>query len=75
MLVPGITDIDEDLEKLGLFISELKNVKKVEVLPYHKLGVYKWEALGLKYQLEGVEPPSAERVQNAYELLTNPTKK
>ena len=75
VLVPGITDIDEDLEKLGLFISELKNVKKVEVLPYHKLGVYKWEALGLKYQLEGVEPPSAERVQNAYELLTNPTKK
>ena len=50
-------------EKLGLFISELKNVKKVEVLPYHKLGVYKWETLGLKYPLEGVEPPSEDRVQ------------
>ncbi len=74
VLVPGVTDIDEDLEKLGLFISELKNVKKVEVLPYHKLGVYKWETLGLKYPLEGVEPPSEDRVKNAYELLTNPNK-
>ena len=43
-----ITDDDEDLHELGDFIGTLKNVKKIEILPYHKLGVYKWEALGLR---------------------------
>lgn len=70
VLVPGITDFDEYLLSLGKFIGTLDNVEKVEVLPYHKLGVYKWEALNLKYPLQDTEPPSDERVQNAYELLT-----
>ncbi|MCY7801197.1 pyruvate formate-lyase-activating protein [Bacillus haynesii] len=70
VLVPGISDIDDDLTALGTFIGTLANVQKVEVLPYHKLGVYKWEALGLDYPLNGVEPPSADRVENAYRLLT-----
>ncbi|MEC1262589.1 pyruvate formate-lyase-activating protein [Bacillus swezeyi] len=70
VLVPGISDIDADLITLGEFIGTLANVQKVEVLPYHKLGVYKWEALGIEYPLKGVEPPSAERVEHAYRLLT-----
>ncbi|WP_105978825.1 pyruvate formate-lyase-activating protein [Bacillus paralicheniformis] len=70
VLVPGISDIDDDLAALGTFIGTLGNVQKVEVLPYHKLGVYKWEALGLDYPLKGVEPPSAARAENAYRLLT-----
>lgn len=70
VLVPTITDIDEDLEKLGEFIGTLENVEKVDVLPYHKLGVYKWETLGLDYPLKDINPPSEERVQHAYELLT-----
>ncbi|MFB6467128.1 pyruvate formate-lyase-activating protein [Cytobacillus sp. Hz8] len=70
VLVPTITDIDEDLEKLGEFIGTLQNVEKVEILPYHKLGVYKWETLGLDYPLKGIEPPSEDRVQHAYETLT-----
>ncbi len=70
VLVPGITDDDDALERLGGFIGTLNNVEKVEVLPYHKLGVYKWEALGLKYALADTEPPAEERVQNAYRLLT-----
>lgn len=70
VLVPEITDVDEYLDKLGEFIGTLKNVQKVEVLPYHKLGVYKWETLGLKYPLEDTEPPSDERVENAYKRLT-----
>ncbi|MFO6495729.1 MULTISPECIES: pyruvate formate-lyase-activating protein [Bacillus] len=70
VLVPGISDIDEDLIALGRFIGTLSNVQKVEVLPYHKLGVYKWEALGIEYPLKGIDPPAEERVENAYRLLT-----
>lgn len=70
VLVPGVTDSKENLQNLGAFINSLDNVKKVEILPYHRLGVYKWEALGIKYPLENVQPPSDESVQYAYELLT-----
>lgn len=70
VLVPTISDIDEDLHELGDFIATLQNVKKIEILPYHKLGVYKWEALGLEYPLEDIEPPSQDRVKNAYEILS-----
>jgi len=47
-----------------------KNVQKIEILPYHKLGVYKWEALGLEYPLNHVEPPSEEKVDFAFKLIT-----
>ena len=63
--------IDEDLHELGDFIGTLQNVKKIEILPYHKLGVYKWEALGLEYPLADIEPPSQDHVKNAYEIYQN----
>ena len=69
VLVPGITDNDEYLKKTREFLDTLTNVKRVDVLPYHSLGQYKWEQLGIPYQLEGVEAPSAERVQNAKKIL------
>lgn len=69
VLVPERTDFDEDLYQLAAFIRTLTNVEKIEVLPYHKLGVYKWEALGLDYQLEGIEPPTVDRVKNAESIL------
>lgn len=69
VLVPGVTDFDDDLKKLGDFIGTLKNVKKVEVLPYHTLGIFKWENLGIKYRLEGVSAPDKERLENAARLL------
>ena len=53
-----------------LQFATLQNVKKIEILPYHKLGVYKWEALGLEYPLADIEPPSQDRVKNAYEILS-----
>lgn len=71
VLVPSITDDEEDLTKLGEFIATLDNVEKIEVLPYHKLGVYKWEALGMTYPLEGIEPPSDEQVEKAKKILTS----
>ncbi|WP_088072327.1 pyruvate formate-lyase-activating protein [Gottfriedia luciferensis] len=70
VLVPGITDTDENLICLGEFINTLNNVEKVEILPYHQLGVYKWQALGLKYPLEDIQPPTEESVNHAYQLLT-----
>jgi pyruvate formate lyase activating enzyme len=70
VLVPTVTDDRNDLHELGDFIGSLNNVKKIEILPYHKLGVYKWEALGLEYPLQNIEPPSDEKVQQAYEILT-----
>ena len=63
VLVPERSDKDEYLHRLHDFIETLDNVEKVEVLPYHTLGVYKWKELGIPYQLEGIDPPSKERVK------------
>lgn len=69
VLVPGITDDDGALLRLKAFIDGLKTVEKVEVLPYHTLGIAKYRALGMEYPLEGVRPPEKERVQNARMIL------
>lgn len=69
VLVPGYTDDDESLHALASFIKELKGVERVEVLPYHTFGAYKWGALGYDYPLKGVEPPSKESTQNAKKIL------
>ena len=69
VLVPGLTDEDEFLRRTGEFIASLNNVRRVEVLPYHSFGAYKWEKLGIPYSLSDVEPPSKERVENAQRLL------
>ncbi|WP_102401089.1 pyruvate formate-lyase-activating protein [Haloimpatiens massiliensis] len=56
VVVPGITDSKEHILKLGDFIKEnIKNVKKIELLPYHTLGIQKYEKLGIKYALEDVD--------------------
>ena len=69
VLVPEVTDIDDDLNKLSDFIKNLNNVERVEVLPYHTLGKFKWENLGIPYSLEGIKPPSSDRVENAKKIL------
>ena len=69
VLVPGLTDRDEDLIELGKFVKTLKNVDKFEILPYHTMGEFKWRELGIPYSLEGVKPPTAERVKNAKKLM------
>ena len=65
VLVPSISDNDEYLEKTRDFIRTLHNVQRVEILPYHTLGVHKYKDLGLPYALEGVPSPSKERIENA----------
>ena len=69
VLVPGITDRDDYLRRTRDFIRTLRNVQKIEVLPYHSMGEYKWKELGIPYSLAGVKPPSAERVENAERIL------
>ena len=69
VLVPERSDEDAALEKLHEFIEELRNVEKVEVLPYHTLGAYKWKGLGYEYPLEGIDPPTKERVEHAKQVL------
>ena len=70
VLVPGITDKEEDLLKLKDFIHSLNSVQKVEILPYHDLGRFKWEELGLKYELDGVSPATPEDVSRAKKILS-----
>lgn len=69
VLVPGITDSEEYLTRLHDFVETLDNVERVEVLPYHTLGVFKWEELGIPYSLKDVSTPSKESVDKANEIL------
>ena len=69
VLVPTITDDDETLIKTREFIDTLESVERVEVLPYHTLGMVKYEKLGLEYPLKDIEPPTKERVENAKRIL------
>lgn len=69
VLVPEHSDFDEDLDALGDFIDTLSNVDRVEILPYHTLGKFKWENLGIPYTLESISSPSAERIENAKQRI------
>lgn len=66
VLVPGWTDQEPFLRRWAEHFTRYRTIERVEILPYHKLGVHKWRHLGLTYRLHGVEPPSpddAERVR------------
>lgn len=69
VLVPTLTDSEEGLYELKDFLKELKTVEKVEVLPYHTLGLIKWNKLGLKYPLEGIRVPTKDEIQKATKIL------
>lgn len=69
VLVPGYTDDKYDLQKLKQFIDSLQNVEKVELLPYHDLGKFKWKELGDNYELENVKSPSDFDIEKAKNIL------
>ena len=69
VLVPGYTDDKQDLLQLKDFISSLNTVDKIEVLPYHDMGRYKWEKLGLKYELDGVRVANDDDIKRAKKIL------
>jgi pyruvate formate lyase activating enzyme len=69
VVVPQLTDNIENVEKLAEFIAKLTNVEKVEVLPFHKMGEYKWKALKLDYQLQDTPAASPELVQQTVDIF------
>jgi pyruvate formate lyase activating enzyme len=69
VLVPTLTDDLDGIAMLASFAARLGNVERVDVLPFHQLGRFKWNELGLNYKLEGVEPPSSETIAKACELF------
>ena len=71
IVIEGITDDPFYLEELGKFIGALKNVKALDVLPYHTMGVHKYESLGIEYPLKGIPPLSVEKAVKAKEIILN----
>ena len=69
VIIPGITDDKQDLLELKDFLSTLKTVKKVELLPYHNLGKFKWENLNFKYELENVRTANTDDIERAKKIL------
>lgn len=69
VLIPGFTDDEKDLLDLKKFISTLNSVKRIELLPYHNLGEYKWKELGFEYALKDVKPATQEDVNRAKKIL------
>jgi pyruvate formate lyase activating enzyme len=65
VLVPGLTDDFEQIDQIASFAAGLGNVERVDVLPFHQLGRYKWHRLGIPYTLENVSPPEIETVERA----------
>jgi len=69
VIIPGITDNKDDLLELKDFINSLQNVQKVELMPYHELGKFKWQNLGLEYKLEGVPSATSKDIERVKEIL------
>jgi pyruvate formate lyase activating enzyme len=69
VLVPGLTDVPDEMEQLAHFAVSLDIVERMEVLPFHQMGRYKWQKLGLDYALAATEPPSEESVARAVKIF------
>lgn len=69
VLVPNLTDPLHNVEQLAQFVSTLDNVEKVEVLPFHQMGAYKWEQLGYDYQLKDTQPPTPELIGQTLDIF------
>lgn len=62
VLVPNITDDIDDVNNLAKFLSTMKNIERVDVLPFHKMGEFKWKELGYNYKLENIMPPDTKTI-------------
>lgn len=69
VLVPGWTDQVEHLEAMAKYLSKFKYLERLEILPYHTLGVYKYKELGLVYNLNGVTPPTVKEIKMAGDIF------
>lgn len=75
VVVPTITDNEEFLSKLGEFLATLKNIKALDVLPYHDMAIPKYESLGIDYSLKDIKPLSKEDAIKARDIILNSMKK
>jgi len=69
VLVPGWTDDPEDIAKTAELAASLGTVERVDVLPFHQMGKYKWKKLGIEYALEAVEPPEIDEIERAIDVF------
>ena len=69
VLVPGVTDDEQDLKKLKQFIENLKTVEKIEILPYHNAGRYKWKKLGFEYEFDNIREATEKDIKRAKDIL------
>ncbi|WP_072545661.1 pyruvate formate-lyase-activating protein [Mediterranea massiliensis] len=69
VLVPGYSDAEEDIRQLGETLGDYQNIQRVEILPYHRLGVHKYEAMGWDYRLKDVRENSPEQLKRAEALF------
>ena len=70
-LIPGFNDSLNDIFNLARFVADLKNIKRTEILPYHKFGVSKYEHLGRRYDLKDLEPPTTQHLKKINEIMRN----
>ncbi|WJJ97860.1 pyruvate formate-lyase-activating protein [Algibacter luteus] len=71
VLIPGITNTPNLLHAMGEYFKEYETIEKIELQPYHKLGIHKWEALGWEYQLKEARENTKEEIDAAKEILQN----
>jgi len=69
VLVPGLTDNKKELCDLAVFLRQFNNIKKIDVLPFHKAGEYKWKEQNISYELTDTSPPTPEMVKDAESIL------
>lgn len=69
VVVPGWSDDEHSAHLLGDFTKDMKNIEKIELLPYHELGKHKWTAMNEEYKLDGVKPPSKETMEKVKSIL------
>lgn len=69
VVVPGLTDYEPDVKKLNKFISGLSNIQKIELLPFHKMGEYKWTELGIDYTLHDTPPANERDIEKVEKIL------
>jgi pyruvate formate lyase activating enzyme len=71
VMVPGLTDHPDNVEKIARFVAPMKNVEWVEVLPFHQMGEFKWKAMGLEYPLAATPTPTPDQVKAVHDIFRN----
>jgi pyruvate formate lyase activating enzyme len=69
VLVPQLTDAPENIKGLAQFVASLSNISRIEIIPFHKMGEYKWERLGYEYALKNTPVPTEEAIETAKNIF------